>query len=355
MSRSSPSFRLGGVRVPRGESRDIRLELSQSYTGDTISLPVHVLRGKKPGPTVFVTAAIHGDEINGTGILHEILFDTPVGLHSGTLILVPVVNVFGFETQDRYMPDRRDLNRFFPGDVKGSLTRRIAASIFSQIVQQSNFGIDLHTAATGRINFPNVRGDLKNREVRRLARAFGCELMVHGRGPEGSLRREAVKAGCPTILLEAGEPSKIDRTVQETGVRGILNVLSHLEMIDRTPIRPTYQVKIERSQWLRAEAAGILRFHVNLGELVETGQPIATNVSVFGVTQNTLLAPVDGIILGLTTLPAVKPGEPVCHLAIPSRSLRGVRRALERAALEGSASAAGTDLLAQVISGESEG
>jgi len=330
MKKSTPAFRLGGIRVPRGESRDIRLELSRSYTGDAISLPVHVLRGRTKGPTVFVTAAIHGDEINGTGILHEILFDTPLKLIAGTLILVPVVNVFGFETQDRYMPDRRDLNRFFPGDPTGSLTRRIAHTLFSQIVAQSDFGIDLHTAATGRTNFPNVRGDLRDKEVRRLARSFGCELMVHGRGPEGSLRREAVKAGCPTILLEAGEPCKIERGVQETGVRGILNVLSELQMIDRKPVRPPYQVKIERSVWLRAEAAGILRFHVSPGELIEAGQAIATNVSVFGETQNTLITPVDGIVLGMTTLPAVKPGEPVCHLAIPSRSLKGVRRALER-------------------------
>jgi hypothetical protein len=324
-------FSIGGVKVPRGESRDIRLELSHSYTGDTISLPVHVLRGKRSGPTVFITAAMHGDEINGTGILHEILFEEPLELLAGTLILVPVANVFGFETQDRYMPDRRDLNRFFPGNPTGSLTTRAAHIIFSNVVLQSDFGIDLHTAATGRTNYPNVRGDLRDPGVRRLAKAFGCELIVEGKGPEGSLRREAVKAGRPTILLEAGEPSKMEPTVQETGVRGILNVLSELGMIDHVPTRPAYQTKVQRSTWVRAESAGILRFHVGPGEIVSAGQPLATNVSVFGKAQNTLHAPVDGIVLGMTTLPAVKPGEPVCHLAIPTRSLSSIRKALGRA------------------------
>ena len=347
-------FTLGGVKVPRGESRDIRLELSHSYTGDTISLPVHVLRGRKSGPTLFITAALHGDEINGTGILHEILFDEPIHLLAGTLILVPVTNVFGFETQDRYMPDRRDLNRFFPGNATGSLTTRAAHIIFSNIVAQSDFGIDLHTAAVGRTNYPNVRGDLRNPGVRRLAKAFGCELMIDARGPEGALRREAVRAGCPTILLEAGESSKMEPTVQETGVRGILNVLSELGMIDHEQTRPAYQTKVQRSTWLRAETAGILRFHVSPGELVSAGQAIATNVSVFGKAQNVLHSPVDGIVLGMTTLPTVKPGEPVCHLAIPSRSLGGIQRAMGRAASDSLHHRTRDDLASSVTVTENE-
>lgn len=327
----SPVFRIGNVKVPRGQWRDIRLELSSSYTGDDISLPVHVIRGRKAGPTLFVTAAIHGDEINGTGILHELLFDRTLELATGTLIMVPIVNVFGFETQDRYMPDRRDLNRCFPGSASGSLASRTAHTVFSEIVRRCDFGIDLHTAASGRTNYPNVRGDLRDASVRRLARAFGCELIVDGRGPEGTLRREAVRAGCPTILLEAGEPSKMEPTVQEIGVRGILNVLSELGMISRAPERPAYQVMVKRSTWVRAEVAGILRFHVSPGEIVEAGEPLATNVSVFGTAQNTVSAPEDGIVLGMTTLPAVKPGEPICHLAIPTRSVRRLRGAREKA------------------------
>jgi predicted deacylase len=323
-------FRIGTERVRRGESREIRLELSSSYTGDAISLPVHVLRGKKPGPVVVVTAAVHGDEINGTGILHELVFDSPPKLVAGTLVLVPVVNVFGFETQSRYMPDRRDLNRFFPGSAAGSLTSRVAHTLFSEVIEQADFGIDLHTAAEGRTNFPNVRGDLRVPGVRRLARAFGCELIVHGGGPSGSLRREAVRAGCPTILLEAGEPSRMEPAVQQVGVWGIRNVLAELGLVRGEAQKPAYQVLVRKSTWVRAERAGILRFHVSPGEIVEAGQPLATNVSVFGQAQSVLISPEDGIVLGMTTLPAVKPGEPVCHLALPTRSIKRIRRSLER-------------------------
>jgi predicted deacylase len=153
---------------------------------------------------------------------------------------------------------------------------------------------------------------------------------VHGPGPSGSLRREAVRAGCPTILLEAGEPSKMEPGVQLVGVRGIRNVLVELGMIREKPEPPAYQVLVRKSTWVRAERAGILRFHVSPGELVDAGQPLATNVSVFGQAQSVLIAPQDGIVLGMTTLPAVKPGEPVCHLALPKRSIQRVRRTLAK-------------------------
>ena len=244
------------------------------------------------------------------------------------LILVPVVNIFGFESQDRYMPDRRDLNRCFPGSQSGSLTSRMASVLFEQIIRKCDYGIDLHTAASSRTNFPNVRGDLSNPGVQRLAKAFGCELMVNGNGPVGSLRREATKAECPTIILEAGEPCKIEPGILEIGVRGVHNVLKELKMIPGDLIRPAYQTRISKSLWVRSEVGGILRFHVTPGDLVTKGDAIATNASVFGREQNVLASPVDGIVLGMTTLPLVKPGEPVCHIAVPGRSLKAIRKTL---------------------------
>ncbi|QDU72122.1 succinylglutamate desuccinylase/aspartoacylase family protein [Mucisphaera calidilacus] len=319
-------FTLGGQRIPRGTTRDIRLKVSERYTGDAITLPIRVIRGRKPGPTLFVSAAVHGEELNGVGVIHQLMFDTPLPLNAGTLILIPVVNIFGFENQSRYMPDRRDLNRSFPGKPNGSLASRIAHQVFQEIITKSDYGIDLHTAAGSRTNFPNVRGDLNVTKVRRFARAFGCELMVHGRGPEGSLRREAVKAGCAVITIEAGEPLKIEPRVLEAGVRGVRNCLIHLDMMTGKPVDPPYQVRIDRSTWIRAEVGGILRFHVAPGEVVETGQAIATNVSVYGEAQNILHAPAAGIVLGMTTLPTVKPGEPVCHLAIPKGATKTLQR-----------------------------
>lgn len=323
-------FRVAGQTVPAGETRDLRLKISEQFTGDPIAVPIRVMRAKKRGPIVFVSAAVHGDELNGMGVIHDIMYGPQLNLISGTLILVPVVNVFGFETLSRYMPDRRDLNRFFPGTKNGSLTSRVAYMLFEEIARHSDFGIELHSAAQPRTNFPNVRGDLKNADVRRLAWAFGCELIIDGKGPDGSFRREATKAGCPTIILEAGEPLKIEQEAVEVGVRGVHNVLRELQMIEGEPVRPTYQVRITRSTWVRAEVGGILRFHVRPGDPVEEGQRIATNASVFGERQNVLRAPCDGIVLGMTTLPMVKPGEPVCHIAVPSRSLKSLRLAAAR-------------------------
>lgn len=328
MSPSAP-LTIAGHRIAKGRTVDIKLKVSERYTGDPISLPIRVIRSKKPGPTVFVTAAIHGEELNGVGVIHELMYDEPLPIKSGTLMLVPVVNIFGFETQSRYMPDRRDLNRSFPGSPTGSLTSRVAHIVFNEIVKRCDYGIDLHTAAAGRTNFPNVRGDLNIPGVARLAKAFGCELMVHGKGPEGSFRREAVRSGCSTIILEAGEPLKIEPSVLEVGMRGVRNVLIELGMLDGKPTRPAYQTRIDKSTWIRAEVGGILRFHVSPGQIVSEGQPIATNASVIGADRNVLYSPSDGIVLGMTTLPTVKPGEPVCHLAIPKTSLRRIAKKID--------------------------
>jgi uncharacterized protein len=295
---SSDSLIFDGRSVPLGESKNIRIKISETYTGDEVRMPIRVIRARNPGPTVFITAAIHGDEINGTGIIHDFLFGEVVKLLSGTLILVPVVNVFGFETHERYLPDRRDLNRAFPGTSQGSLASRMAKKLMTEVVAKCDFGIDLHSAAFQRTNFPNVRADLSQKLVRELSQSFGAALIVDGKGPVGCFRREATKAGCPTIILEAGEP---------------------------------YQAIIRKSTWLRATVGGILKFHVTAGEFVEKGQPIATNYSILGREQNTLTCPQDGIVLGIATLPAVKPGEPVVHIAFPNKRIADLRKKMKSA------------------------
>lgn len=347
--------KIGDVSIARGETRDIHLRVSQSAAGDPVTLPIRVIRAKKPGPRVFVTAAVHGDELNGMGVIHTLLFEEPLDLVTGTLALVPVLNIFGFEARDRYMPDGRDLNRSFPGMETGSLSSRVARIIFREIVQGSDYGVDLHSAAAPRTNFPNVRGDLSVPSVRSLARAFGCELIVNGKGPEKSLRREATRAGCPTIILEAGEPGKIEPAILEVGIRGVKNVLKALGMLDGEPIRPAYQARVNKATWVRADVGGILRFHVSPGEPVEADQPIATNVSVFGREQSVLVSPVDGIVLGMTTLPTVKPGEPVCHIAIPDKTLRVVRKAIAKGDPQALHHRLRTDLATNISVSEWEG
>jgi len=346
------TLEIGSHGIEPGEKKDIKLKISETYTGDEIFLPIRIIRSENDGPTVMVSAAVHGDEINGTGIIHDLMFGEEIKLQCGTLILIPVVNVFGFESHERYLPDRRDLNRVFPGSPEGSLAARLASLLMEEIIRKSDYCIDLHSAAYQRTNYPNVRGDLKDKGVRKLARAFGCALVVDGNGPEGSLRREACKAGCPTIILEAGEPSKIEPTVLEIGVRGIKNVLRQLGMFGGRWEGPPYTTSIIRTTWLRAKVGGILRFHVSPGDLVDAGRAVATNYSIMGEKQDILYAPVDGIILSLVTMPAVKPGEPVCLLAISSKKLSTIRKALDKASSRSLYHRVGRDLATSMITSE---
>lgn len=319
----------GGQQVLPGERADLELVATQRADGLDSVIPIHVWRGHEPGPSVFVTGAIHGDEINGTGAIRELIMSADYELKAGALVLVPVVNPTGFERHSRYTPDRRDLNRSFPGSKEGSMASRLAAVVYREIVKRCQYGIDLHTAAVRRTNVPNVRGDFDQPEVLRIARAFGTELMLHTRGAEGSLRRTATEAGCPTIILEAGESLKVEPTVVETALRGIRNVLIELGMVEGKRERPSYRAELRRTRWVRAEVGGFLRFHAAPGELVEQGQVLATNTDFLGRERAVITSPEHGILLGMTTHPMVVPGDPIYHLGLLERPLERYEEAVE--------------------------
>jgi predicted deacylase len=317
------------VKIGLGETCDIDLRVSASYSGQTVNIPVHVRRGPKEGPVVFVTAAVHGDEINGAGAIRQLIVDPELELKSGSLILAPVINVLGFERHSRYLPDRRDLNRSFPGSAKGSLAARLARLVLDEIVDRADYGIDLHTAAIRRTNFPNLRADLENPEVKRLAEAFGCEVTVNEKGPGGCLRRAACDAGCPTFILEAGEVWKVESLVIEYALRGILNVLKHLGMVAGEKQEPPYRAIIHDTTWVRADSAGFLQFHVAPGDLVAKGAPIATTTSLVGKGGDVIFSPDSGIVLGMTTLPVTAPGEPVCNIGLLSRGKSRIEKIVQ--------------------------
>ena len=318
-----------GQALAAGGRHDVTLAVGQSYSGATIQIPIHVRRALDDGPVVFVTAALHGDEINGTGAVRELIQDDNFELQRGSLILVPVLNLPAFDRHSRYLPDRRDLNRCFPGSATGSLAGRMARTIFDELVSRSDYGIDLHTAAVRRTNYPNVRGDMKDAMIADLARWFGSEIILNGKGPRGAFRREACRNHCATIIMEGGEVWKVEPAIVETAVRGVKNVLRELKMLDGDVDKPAYQVVIEKTKWIRAELGGFLQFHVNPGEIVETEQPLATNTNLLGHERNVLYAPFDAVVLGMTTLPATSPGEPVCHLGqLPSGTTAAALRRL---------------------------
>lgn len=300
--------------IAPGESRDIELRMGESYSGMTISIPLHVRRGLEPGPTVFVTAAVHGNELNGTGTIRNLIRDPQLHLKAGSLILIPVVNVLGFDRHSRYLPDRRDLNRCFPGSKAGSLARRLAGRIFEEIVNRCDYGIDLHTAAIRRTNFPVVCADTTQPEIQNLALAMGTKYISAGRGSPGALRREACLAGCPTIIIEGGETWKVQFNVVRVFERGIRNALIHLDMIDGEASLPEVQTIITKSRWVRAERGGFLEFHVSPGDTVGVGQKLVTIANLLGREELVLTSAMDAVVIGMTTLPATTPGEAIVHL-----------------------------------------
>ena len=311
-----------GQPIPAGESRDVWLAVGESYSGLTVKVPLCIRRGAEDGPVVFVTAALHGDEINGTGAIRQLIQDEEFRPIRGAIILVPVLNLFAFDRHARYLPDRRDLNRCFPGSSNGSLSARMAHTLFGEIVSRSDFGIDLHTAAVRRTNYPTVRANLADAGVRRLAEAFGAEVIINSKGPAKSLRRESCRVGCPTIVMEGGEVWKVEPGIVDTAIRGVKNVLRDLGMLDSPLQRPPYVVKVQSTKWIRAERGGFLQFHIRPGDIVEKGQPLATNTTLLGKERRVLESPFNAVVIGMTTLPATSPGEPVCHLGKLPRGTR---------------------------------
>jgi predicted deacylase len=319
-----------GKEIPAGESVDVKLAVGESYSSMTVRIPIHIRRATEDGPVVFVTAALHGDEINGTGAVRQLIQDDDFQLLRGSVILVPVLNLLAFDRHSRYLPDRRDLNRSFPGSKNGSLASRMARIIFDEIVPRCDYGIDLHTAAVRRTNYPNVRGDLTNTAVRRLAESFGSEIIINKKGPKGSLRREATETGCPTIIMEGGEVWKVEPGIVESATRGIRNVLRGLDMLDGEAESPDYQIVIEKSKWIRAKRGGFMQFHISPGDIVEKDQPLATNTTLLGDERNTLHAPFDAVVIGMTSLPAISPGEPLCNLGKLPKGFRAADLRIQR-------------------------
>lgn len=309
---------LGGAEVPQGARTDLLLKVSESYTGDRTSIPVTVVNGDRPGPVLFVTAAIHGDELNGIGVVRDLLGRVePSGL-SGALICVPVVNVLGMQFHSRYLPDRRDLNRCFPGSAGGSTASRIAHTLMTEIVQKADAGVDLHTAANRRMNLPQVRTSLANERARALGRAFGAPFLIDASIRPGSLRDAADRVGVPVLTYEGGQALRFEDDVIGVGVAGVLRVMGALGMLDG-PADPHDGeiVECDETHWIRADHGGILDLHVSPGDLVTEGQPLWTVTGPFGRERSQKTSPYEGYVIGMTTLPLVNPGDAVLHIAVP--------------------------------------
>ncbi|WP_346838536.1 succinylglutamate desuccinylase/aspartoacylase family protein [Microbulbifer sp. SAOS-129_SWC] len=310
------SFEIGGIHIARGETRRIDLPVVRLYTDTEMAIPVYVQRGRKSGPTMFVCAALHGDELNGIEIISRLIRSRALKSLRGTLIAVPIVNVYGVLQHSRYLPDRRDLNRSFPGSAKGSLAARMAHVFLEQIVAKCDYGIDLHTGAIHRSNLPQIRANLDDEKTREMARAFGVPVLLNATLRDGSLRQSATDLGVRILLYEAGEALRFDELCVRAGAKGILNVLRHLEMLPQGRRRQGIEPYIaRRSGWVRAGDSGIVNHRKRLGDHVMKGELLATIADPYGHELDRVQCNADGIIIGKQNIPLVQEGEAMYHIA----------------------------------------
>ena len=313
-----PSLFIGDTEIKSGSRVKLSLTSAKLYTDTEMSIPVEVIRAKRQGPTIFISAAIHGDELNGIEIVRRLLASDTFKLTRGTLIAVPMVNVYGMLTQSRYMPDRRDLNRSFPGSSKGSLTGRLANLFLTEIVSKCDYGIDLHTGAIHRSNLPQVRANLADEDTLSLAKVFGVPVLLNANLRDGSLRQAASESGTRILLYEAGEALRFDELSIRAGIKGIYNVLASLGMVaKRRRKKPLIEPFIaNKSSWIRAPESGIVRDVKQLGDHVKKGDVLAQVCSPTGTYVHDVIAPRSGIIIGKQNIPLVQEGDAMFHVAL---------------------------------------
>lgn len=308
---------IAGIEIRPGETRKLALPVAKLYTDTEISIPIYIKRGKYSGPTLFISAAIHGDELNGIEIIRRLINSLAKKPIRGTLIALPMVNIYGVLEQSRYMPDRRDLNRSFPGSEKASLAGRVANLFLTEVVKQCDYGIDLHTGAIHRSNLPQIRANLEDEETLSLATAFGAPVIINANIRDGSLRQTAAELGVRVLLYEAGEALRFDEFSIQAGVKGILKVMNNLGMISARSGKKIQKMPFiaKKSAWIRASASGIVIHKKMLGDQVDEGDVLAEIGDPFGGTIDTVRAKYGGVIIGKQNIPLTQEGDAMYHVA----------------------------------------
>jgi hypothetical protein len=307
---------LGGEAIAPGHKREVLLRLSESFTATQVDIPVVVVRGTRPGASLCLVAGVHGDELNGMEIVRTVMDSlTPQGL-TGTVIGVPIVNVFGFANQTRHLPDRRDLNRHFPGSPTGSTAARIAHRLSTEVLRHCTHLVDFHTGSLNRTNVAQIRGDLRSPQVLSLARAFGAPALVHSPGGKGTLRRTAVQAGIAAVLYEAGETLRFQQPEIRRGVVGVRSVLAALGIKPGAQLPADESVLYVGTSWLRAERGGLLVLDVRPGDSVRAGDLLGTITDPLRHERGYVRAHRTGRILGAVLAPMVLPGLAVVNIGL---------------------------------------
>lgn len=313
--RWGPIELLGELIAP-GETERLFFCPGISFARSSLDMPVFVLHGAEPGPTLCAVAGVHGDELNGVEIVRHATDNLGADRLAGTFIGLPIVNTHGFRRGSRYLPDRRDLNRYFPGNRQGSVASRIASMLFENIIRYCDVLVDFHTGSFHRRNLPQVRVDFSDALALDLARGFGAGLIVHGPGPEGSLRRAATEAGVTALVYEAGQPMRFEADEIERGIQGLHNLMASLGMIDANPPKTGSQAEYRRGRWLRANAGGIFLTELELGEQVFEGEIMGTITDPLTNVSTNVWSPVSGTIIGMAVPQVVLPGFALFHIGL---------------------------------------
>ena len=321
MAKRKP-FEIGPASVSPGTRARVDIPVSTLSNHTPVHMSVEVVHGTRPGPVLFVSAAIHGDEVIGVEIVRRLLRSGALKSMAGTLLAVPIVNTFGFLNHSRYLPDRRDLNRVFPGLSTGSMASQLAHIFMQEIVMRSDVGVDLHSAAINRTNLPQIRLTPGNARLEELGLAFGAPVMMESKLREGSLRMAAEAAGVDVLLYEAGEGLRFDEFAARAGLSGLLRVMRHLGMIrakgvPRNKVKP---VRARNSTWYRAPRGGLFRGYVAVGDAVQPGTVLGAVANAFGDVESDVMAEQGGVVIGRTNMPVVYEGDALFHVAETPRA-----------------------------------
>jgi predicted deacylase len=315
-TRGGETLELLGETIPPGTTRRLIWAGEQAFERGSGELPVLVVNGVSKGPTLCLTGAIHGDEINGIEMIRRVIQDLDPGRVKGAVIGVPIVNLQGFRRGSRYLPDRRDLNRYFPGNPTGSSASRIAASLFENIILKCDGLVDIHTGSLSRTNLPQLRADLASKTVREFANGFGALMVLHNAGAVGTLRRAATDAGIPAVTLEAGEPGRLQSAQVREGTGGIVRLLDAMQIVNRVNLLAAARPVYYRTTWVRSDNGGILFSLVRLGQRVSSGDILGTVTDPITNDQFLIYSPVSGRVVGMALNQVVMPGFATFNLGI---------------------------------------
>lgn len=312
-----PEIEIANTKIESGERKTVEVPVAKLFDYTQMSIPIQVICGQEEGPTLFISAAIHGDEIIGTEIVKRLLERKELKEIKGTLIAIPIVNPFGYNNNIRYLPDRRDLNRCFPGSANGSLAARIAYIFVKEILEKCTHGIDIHSGAVHRTNFPQIRLELNNKEEVKLARAFGAPVIIHSPQRPGTLRKAAQEKGLKMLLFEGGEALRFDDHSISICLYGILNVMREIGMLtkEEDSLPPHTTITAKSSHWIRAQNSGSLRIIKKLGDFVQADELLGVISDPFGQLKTEVRSLRPGIVIGAVTMPLVNRGNALFHIA----------------------------------------